>query len=196
MTDEIKLEPMTDEQATSLLSYIEERESERLEEARRDGRQIITEEDNKDVIDEWWAFAEGCASIDDAAAFAKRLSDDYCHDYGTVCHAIAAAGVAMANAVSRPQGITWFQGSAVGWMLHSHWMRWGDEPRRMLDLSNLLYPQYDDQWTRVSPSTQEWLVEKAKRLLAENHHPMSSVVRERWELVASGQLPDFVQVTQ
>lgn len=195
MTDDAHIEPITEEQASSLLTYIEDRKADRLEQALADGRQIITEEDDKAILDEWWVFAEQCDSIDEATAFAKRLNDDYCHDYGTVCHAIAAAGVAMANAVSRPQGITGFQAGAIGWMLHGRWMRWGDEPRRLLDMSLLLYPQYDNQWRSISESNRDWLVAQAQRQLAENPQPMSSEVRARWERIAAGQMPEFVQVS-
>lgn len=165
------------------------------EEAKQQGKRFLDEEQDQELIETWWKEAERCRSIDDATHFAHRLVEDYRHDYGTICHAVAAAGVAMANAVGIPAGITGFQAGFIGWMLHKRWQQWGDEPRRIVDFSHLLYPQYDDQWASISPETETWLVGEAKKLIGENvGQPMSSAVLDRWQMVARGELPAFVRM--
>jgi hypothetical protein len=167
------------------------------DQAKAEGRRFLDEEQDRELIETWYAEAERCAAIDDAADFARRLIMDYRHDYGTICHAIAAAGLAMAHAVdSSPEGgITGFQAGAIGWLFQRHWLAWGDEPRKMLDLSELLYPQYDDHWQTITPETADWLKAKATELLVKNPtaHPD---VRARWTFIAGGKLPAFVRVKE
>lgn len=165
------------------------------EKARDEGRRFVDEETDQELIETWWREAENCASIDDASDLAKRLVTDYRHDYGTICHAIAVAGIAMANAIQRsPQGgVTGFQAGAIGWMLHGRWMRWEDSPRRLFDYSDLLLPQYDHSFCEISTDTAEWLVEKAKSNLAKNKNAHPNV-KKRWKEIAAGQFPAFVTV--
>lgn len=163
--------------------------------AKEEGRRFLTEENDQELIETWWAEATACKRIDDAADFARRLISDYRHDYGTICHAIAAAGVAMASAVEQsPEGgVTGFQAGAIGWMLHKRWEQWGDEPRKIVDLSHLLYPQYDEHWTTIHASTAEWLQKRATELLAQ-HPDAAGSVSDRWRDIAAGRFPAFITV--
>ena len=49
----------------------------------------ITEETHKELIDSWFQSVEG-ESIDD---FINELNTKYAHDYGTICHAVAAEAI-------------------------------------------------------------------------------------------------------
>jgi len=173
----------------------ERQKAEHDDRARDEGRRFLDEERDRDLIETWWSEARACTSIDDAAEFARRLVTDYRHDYGTICHAIGAAGLAMSQAIERsPEGhITGFQGGAVGWLWMRHWHQWGDEPRRLVDYSNLLYPQYDHRFVSIDASTAAWLREKASASLerAQNVHPE---VKARWREIADGAFPSFVTV--
>ena len=170
--------------------------------ARQEARRFVDEETDRELIDTWWREAKECQSIDAAADLARRLVSDYRHDYGTICHAIAVAAIAMAHAVERsPEGgITGFQAGAVSWMLLKHWNDWPDGPRRIVDYANLLYPAYDHHFTEIDRETANWLTRRAQELLAEHDGPsglhVHPHVRARWESVAAGRLPSFVRVVE
>ena len=187
------LEP---EEANALLAEMERHVAEHKAQELAKGKRELDEEQDRELIDQWWETAETCRSVEEASVFAARLRDDYYHDYGTICHATAAAGVAMANAIGLPAGITGFQAGIIGWELHRHFEQWDESPRRLLDLGNILYPQYDYKWLTIDQGTKDWLVTKAKERLDGADGLVSSEVRQRWELVASGQLPGFVRVEQ
>jgi len=75
------------------------------------------------VHKEWYVEARGM-TLDQLPKFVQRLTKDYQHDCGTICHAIAAAAVGAAWSVERgPQGgITGFQASCIMWEFITHWM--------------------------------------------------------------------------
>lgn len=165
------------------------------DQARNEGRRFLDEDQDRELIETWWSEARSCTSIDHATDFARRLIADYRHDYGTICHAIGAAGLAMSQAVQRsPEGhITGFQAGAVGWLWLRHWHQWGDEPRRLVDYSHLLYPQYDRRFAAIDAGTATWLRDRAAALLegSPQAHPD---VRARWADIAAGRFPAFITV--
>lgn len=193
---------MSDEELAEFMTAGEAAISAHDERARAEGRRFVDEETDRELIETWWSEAEDCQSIEDAADLARRLITDYRHDYGTICHAIAAAAIAMAWAVERsPEGgITGFQAGAVNWLWLKHWNQWEDGPRRIVEYANLLYPAYDRHFTEIDADTANWLTKRAQALLAEHDGPaglhVHPNVRARWELVAAGQLPSFVHVTE
>lgn len=83
--------------------------------------------------------------------FVDELTTKYSHDYGTICHAIAAAAIGAAHAVERsPQGgITGFQAGAVMWEMIRGWGIWNNGPLQVVQWGNLLYPQYDGNFPRT-----------------------------------------------
>lgn len=185
----------TDEEMDAIMAEMKANVERHKEESRAAGKRFLNEETDKDVIDGWWEEVKGFRSIDEAAAFAHRIMNNYHHDYGTICHAVAAVGVAMSNAVGFPAGVTGFQAGAIGWMLHSKWQQWGDEPRSIVDYSNLLYPQYDDKFATINQYTHEWLMKRAETLIAEKNEHAHPDVTKRWKQIASGWLPPFVTVS-
>lgn len=165
------------------------------EQAISEGRRFLNEETDGEIIEMWWKDAQGCNSIEEACAFATRLLRDYRHDYGTICHALAAGTLAMAWGMNRePEGhITGFQSGFVMWGFVKRWMSI-DGPVRLTQYDQLLYPQYDHQWQSISEETMESLQKIAQKQLEE--FSGSDVVRERLELVASGKLPEFMRVSE
>jgi len=57
----------------------------------------ITEE--MDIHKEWYKEAEEM-TLEKFPEFQKKLTEEYQHDYGTICHAISAAAIAAAYAVN------------------------------------------------------------------------------------------------
>lgn len=54
-------------------------------------KEVITEEMH--LQDEWYKKAKSMKP-EDFPEFFRELTEDYIHDYGTVCHAMAAIGLA------------------------------------------------------------------------------------------------------
>ena len=158
--------------------------------------QAITEKD-KDVLEQWRKEAAE-QTIETLPAWLKHLSEDYEHDYGTICHAIALAAYAAARAVDRgPQGgITGFQAGAIMWEFMRYWNHI-EGPARLVQYKNMLYPQYEDQYNKtIGKKTWEWLqkeaqtnlTEAAKDRLAGLIEP-STTVTEHWQSIIDGKVP-------
>lgn len=157
----------------------------------------ITEQ-NKDILEQLRKEAKE-QTLETLPAFLKRLGEDYSHDYGTICHAIAIAAYAAARVVDNgPQGgITGFQAGAVMWEFIRLWKHI-DGPCRLLQYDKMLYPQYDEHYARtISKSTWEWLQKEAKTKLAEaakqqlvaSEVTPSPVVLAHWQSIVDGTVP-------
>jgi len=158
--------------------------------------QAITEGD-KATLDQWRKEASE-QTLETLPAWLKHLSEDYNHDYGTICHAIASAAYAAARAMDNtPQGgITGFQAGAIMWEFVRLWN--GIEgPCRLLQYENMLYPQYEDRYGKtISKSTFEWLQKTAKTKLAEvaearlagRHEPNPDMLAH-WQSIVDGKVP-------
>ena len=165
------------------------------EQAQAEGRRFLSEENDRELIETWWSDAGSMKSINDAAAFGERLLSDYRHDYGTICHALAAGAYAMLSAMNNDDmhgGITGFQASAIAWMLYKHVLHLDDAPRRIIDYSDLLYPQMDHKLRTITPEIHAWLIEKAIENLRER--TANPAVVARWQMIADGKLPAFMKV--
>lgn len=154
--------------------------------------QNITEADK--VHEKWYEQAE-TQTPESIAGFIKRLTTNYNHDYGTICHAVAASAIGAAYAVnSTPQGgITGFQSGAIMWEFIKHWNHSHNEcGLKMLDYDNLLYPQYEYKFAKtISKHTWEQLQKQAADSLVkvENGGIASSNVIEHWKSIVAGNIP-------
>lgn len=155
----------------------------------------ITEENDKPLIDEWKREA-GDMTLDKLEPFVRRLTTEYAHDYGTVCHAIHAAMKAAFSAVNKSPagGITGFQASCIGWMLVRDMFLVGEDAAlRLVDYDDMLYPQYRDKFTTISGETWLHLREKARKLLESEPAAHPDVLRH-WQSVVDGAVPFGLRV--
>jgi hypothetical protein len=107
------------------------------------------------------------------------LTEDYHHDYGTICHAVAAAGLAAMWSVSHsPQGgITGFQAGFCMWDIVRQWSYPSNRcGMKILDYDNLLYPQYEDKFFSISKETLEQVQKEARNRIEEHQR-----VHDIWE---------------
>ena len=128
-------------------------------------------------------------TVEKLPEFIRKLTQDYDHDYGTICHAIAAAAVGAAWAVEHSPvgGITGFQASCITWELIRHWG--GIEgPARLVQYENMLFPQYGHNFTAISAETWKWLQEQAAKKIAESDHAHPAVIAH-WKRIAAGEVP-------
>jgi hypothetical protein len=153
--------------------------------------QEIKEEDG--LQKEWYAEAREM-TMEKLPAFLEKITTQYKHDYGTICHAISSAAIAAAWAVEHtPQGgITGFQAGCIMWEFITHWMtEYADKPIRLVSYEKMLYPQYNNEFTTITKDTWEWLQKEATRKLAESPDAHPNVVHQ-WKTIVNGQVPfDF-----
>lgn len=151
----------------------------------------ITEEQDQDVIKGWYERARAIQNTEELTAFINDLTGKYKHDYGTICHAVAAAALAGAYTVnSHPTqgGITGFQSGAVFWEFAQHWMHING-PAKLMQYEQMLYPQNEESFAPIlKPAVMKWLQEEAKKKLEEapSAHPN---VRAHWERIVDGRSP-------
>lgn len=155
-----------------------------------DEKKQITEKD-KDVIDAWFEKAK-TVTKGDLPGFFEHVVNGFSHDYGTICHALAACAVAACWAANREPGargdITGFQAGAVMWTFVQRWMH-EKGPMTLVKYENMLYPQYARVFEReISPETWQWLQDEAKKKLkvAGDAHPE---VLRHWRSIVDGQVP-------
>ncbi len=150
-------------------------------------KQVITEQDGAQSA--WYAAARQMTPAD-VPEFLRHLSEDFEHDYGTICHALAAGAVGAAHALNATKqgGITGFQAGAVMWEFIIHWMR-KTGPLRLLEYANMLYPQYETTFRAISGETWNWLQEQAREKLADHGEYAVDDVIEHWQSIVDGVVP-------
>lgn len=141
---------------------------------------------------EWFQEAKK-QTRDTLGQFIDHLMTDYQHDYGTICHAIAAAALAATYAADNsPQGgITGFQAGFIMWDFIKQWMYPTNTcGLKIVDYDNMLYPQYERHFDKTIPShTWELLQAQAKELLKTEAHDAHNEVYKYWQSIANGQVP-------
>ena len=149
--------------------------------------QAITEESK--VHEQWYVDAKAM-TVKALPAFIQKLTTEYQHDYGTICHAIAAAGIAAMWAVERAPcgGITGFQGGAVMWEVVSHWQNI-EGPARLLEFEQMRFPQYASKFTAIPKSAWEYVQKKATDDLAGDRTYMHPNVVAHMESIVAGTVP-------
>jgi hypothetical protein len=150
-------------------------------------RNPVKESDNTHAL---WYEEASKQTLATLPEFVRRLATRYDHDYGTICHACAAAAVGAAHAVNRGPtgGITGFQGGAVMWEFIGHWQHYKG-PMRLMRYEELLYPQNVRPMLELSKETFEWLQLEARKHLRERGRANPDVVKH-WERLAAGRVPE------
>lgn len=151
--------------------------------------------------EEWFAEAKEM-TMEKLPEFIRHLTYDYNHDYGTVCHAMAAVGFAAMKAFDHGPmgGITGFQASCVLWDIISEWQYPNNKcGLRIQDMDNLLYPQYDYKFKSISESTWDAVKSEAERNLelanqkGEFVHPK---VMKHWGEIVKGIIPFGLEIKE
>lgn len=145
-------------------------------------KERITEE--MKIHEKWFEEAKK-QTVDTLPEFVRHLVEDYEHDYGTICHAITAAGLAGMYAVenSPTGGITGFQASCCMWGIVRQWSYGNNKcGLRMLDYDNLLYPQYGDKFKSITKDVLEAVRKEAAAKIAEHDKAIENwkVAHAKW----------------
>lgn len=149
----------------------------------------ITEE--MKIHEEWYKEAKK-VTLEKLPGFINHLMNDYRHDYGTICHAMAAGGIATMWAIDKaPQGgITGFQAGCIMWEFIRHWnYSYNKCGLRLVDYDDMLYPQYYDRFQKtISKSVWESLQAEARQHLANNGGAVTAVTAH-WKSIVDGEVP-------
>lgn len=131
--------------------------------------------------------------------FINHLLYDYQHDYGTICHALSACGLAAVYAAdaSDQGGITGFQAGFVMWDFVRQWMYHGNKTSlRIVDYDDMLYPQYDHKFQKtLHPATWEMLQKEANERIKE-YPDANERVKAHWQGIVDGKVPFGYTVTE
>lgn len=139
--------------------------------------------------EEWYKQAKSM-TIDKLPKFVEELTSNYKHDYGTVCHAVAACGLAAMHAVNASAcgGISGFQAGCIMWEFIKNWN--GNEgPMRLVNYEDMLYPQHDEKFNAINKETWKFLQNRAKNLLENDSTFAHPTVIEHWKSIVDGQVP-------
>lgn len=102
---------------------------------------------------EWMEKAKK-VTLDTLPDFLKSLQEQIPESYGNVCYITAIGSAATAYAYCHEFGLTGFQDSIIFWEWNEAWGVFKSEVGlRMLDYKNMCYPQYEDNFKEISPST-------------------------------------------
>lgn len=143
-----------------------------------------------ELRDTWMAEAKD-QTIETLPAFIEKLTQ-YPHDYGTVCRAMAAVGVAAMRAFNKSPagGITGFQAWCVMWDVIEGLETCDAGPKQLVSYSKMLYPQYADRFEkRISPDTWGWLQKEAAEKIEEDAGTASELVVAHWRSIVAGTVP-------
>lgn len=150
----------------------------------------ITEKDNEEFA---WYNEASEQTLETLPNFIKHLTEDYRHDYGTICKAISAAMIGTAWAINKTdQGcITGFQAGAIMWEFILHWNRSNNKcGLELVDYDKMLFPQYECQFEKtISSNTFRKLQENAIKNLKMDTKLCSEEVVEHWRSIADGKIP-------
>lgn len=141
---------------------------------------------------EWYKRAKSMKP-EDFPEFFREMTEDYIHDYGTVCHAMAAIGLAAMFAFNNSEGacggVTGFQAGCVMWEV-IRYMNYENNKcgLRLLDMDDLLYPQYEHKFTAISKDTWDAVKKEAQKRLLERGAAHPDVVAH-WESIVNGKVP-------
>lgn len=151
---------------------------------------VIREEDH--IHDAWYKRAAEIRSIQELVPFLSELAHEYNHDYGTVCHALAAGAVATCWALNRESpsgGITGFQAGAVMWEFIRAWNGLKG-PAQLTRYQDMLYPQYERRFKKViHKGTWEWLRDRAAEELSQASRSAADTVVAHWKSIVDGVVP-------
>ena len=141
----------------------------------------------------WYKEAEEIQTEDQLELFIDKLMHNYEHDYGTICHSLAAGALATLHVMNRGSqgGITGFQAGAVMWELLLHYGAFGlreGEPAKILKGRDLLFPQSVHRWQGCSENTKKWLTDQARTSLETTPDAHPNVIAH-WKKLAEGWCP-------
>lgn len=142
---------------------------------------------------------ENVKNIDEFASLLKQATAD-ADDYGSIVMCCALMMNAAFHLVDNGPsgGITGFQASCLMWeMVKKYGMYSDNVPLRLIDYSDLLYPQNEHKFNSLPKETWEWAVKEAKeKLQKEDVNTWHPSVFYHIKDIAEGQVPFGLKVVE
>lgn len=154
-------------------------------------KNLVTEEMHPEK--EWFEEAKK-QTEETLPAFIDHVMNDYCHDYGTVVHAISACAIAAAWAANSSKGalggITGFQADFVMWDFVRQWSyNHNKTGLRIVDFDKMLFPQYEYSFQKtIKKSVWEAIQQEAKKNLERPGHAAPEI-KAHWKSIVDGKVP-------
>lgn len=147
----------------------------------------ITEQDNLNL--EWYKQSRKNMNESEMKDFNNQLFNEYDHDYGTLCHAVASSTLAHLNNLLYKEGMTGMQASFVTWEIINIMFNI-KVGAKLTKFDDMLFPQYEDKFkdNTISSYTFNLLQEKAKESLADSEH-MALRVKNHMQSIVDGVVP-------
>lgn len=144
----------------------------------------------KERYEKWYAEAKK-QTIETLPTFMERILNEP-QDYGSIVEAIAACAIGAAWAADHSDngGISGFQANGVMWRFIQSWMCLQDScALRLIDYDKMLYPQYEDEFTKKTINKETWdaMQKKATELWLKGSGAES--VRDHWRSIMEGNVP-------
>lgn len=150
----------------------------------------ITENDHLEI--EWYDEAKE-QTLETLPEFMNHVLNDYEHDYGTICKAIAACGAAAMYAANATEqgGITGFQASCINWEIQKAWGSFVTHTgARLINFDDMIFPQYENRFEKtMDMETWESIQEYARDRLKAAAEEMTPRVRSHMESIVAGNVP-------
>lgn len=147
----------------------------------------ITENDGLHA--EWYKQARKEMTNEEIAQFHEEIINSYGHDYGTICHAVAASTLAHLNNLLYQNGMTGMQASFTTWKIIEDIFN-VKIGAKLIKYDDMLYPQYEYKFNekKLNKETFKLLQEKAENELETNEslHPK---VRAHMLSIVEGKIP-------
>lgn len=143
---------------------------------------------------EWYADARKI-TLEKLPEFVQHVMNDYEHDYGTVCKAIASCALAATYAANKENGssggITGFQASCVMWEFVRAWLYTDNKcGMRLINFDDMLYPQSEYRFDKhILRENWENVQKEAKRRLEEYGEDAHPSVIAHWKSIIDGNVP-------
>lgn len=142
--------------------------------------------------EEWFEQAQK-QTVETLPKFISHIMCDYKHDYGTVCHAVAACALAGMWAADNTEqgGITGFQAGFVMWDIVKQTCYTGNKcGLKITNYDDILYPQYEEKFDRkISKRIWESLQNEAESRLKERANAVHPDVKQHWQSIVDGHVP-------
>jgi hypothetical protein len=124
-------------------------------------------------------------TIEELSSYIAELVNQN-HDYGTCVYAMSMSAVATFYYVAHKLGVTGFQACCADWDFLRRTRRM--DKFKILDLENLLFPQYQDEFKSYEELIKEnksWLSKEAEKRLAANPNAHPAVIKHWKELATT-----------
>jgi len=150
-------------------------------------KKVITEK--MELEKEWFKEAAKVKTTGELVAFVNHILNDYVHDYGTACHAVAACALAGAWLGCESAGLSSFQASFVMWDFIKNWLMSSNVcGMKLIDYDEFLYPQYQYKFEKTIRKSVWESIQKEARKHLETDSACANV-EQHWRNIAEGIVP-------